>query len=117
MILGLLCGASGLIIYGVAPTPFWFCLGIPVAALWGIATSAAQQIMTARVGADAQGKLQGAGSSLMAIGNLVGPVFFTQVFAATLQPDALVPFAGLGFVLAGTMLAAAAIIAERTTRS
>ncbi len=117
MIGGLLCGALGLVIYGLAPTPFWFCLGIPIAALWGIATSSAQQIMTARVGVAAQGKLQGAGSSLMAIGNLIGPLFFTQVFAASITPGAAVPFAGLGFVIAGAMLAAAAIIAERTTRN
>ena len=116
MIAGLAAGAVGLTIYGLATTPLMFCLGIPIAALWGIATSSAQQIMTARVGVDAQGQLQGAGSSLMAIGNLIGPVLFTQVFAASITPGARLPFPGTGFVLAGLLLAAAAMLAWRTTR-
>ncbi len=116
MIAGLAAGALGLTIYGLATTPWMFCLGIPVAALWGISTSAAQQIMTARVGADAQGKLQGAGSSLMAIGNLIGPILFTQVFAASVTAGAVLPFAGSAFLLAGALLAAAAIIAARVTQ-
>ena len=36
LITGLLCGASGFAIYGLAPTPVLYCLGIPVMAFWGL---------------------------------------------------------------------------------
>lgn len=107
LVAGYLFGAVGMTIYGLAPTPLIFYCGIIFGALWGMAGPASQQLMTARVGVDQQGRLQGAGSSLMAVGNLIGPLLFTQIFAVTL-PWGL-QYSGLAYVLAGLLLATAAL--------
>ena len=114
LIAGYLLGAAGMTIYGLASTPLAFCCGIPFGALWGLAGPSAQQLMTQRVGGDAQGKLQGAGGSIMAIGNLIGPILFTQIFAAT-APWGL-GYSGLAFVVAGALLVLAALCAAFTLR-
>ena len=46
MALGLTFGAAGFAIYGLAPTGPIFWIGVPVMALWGIATPSLQTIMT-----------------------------------------------------------------------
>ena len=107
LVAGYLFGAVGMTIYGLAPTPLIFYCGIIFGALWGMAGPASQQLMTARVGVDQQGRLQGAGSSLMAVANLIGPLLFTQIFAVTL-PWGL-QYSGLAYVLAGLLLATAAL--------
>ena len=81
MLTGLLCGAAGFFIYGLAPTPALYCLGIPVMAFWGLAGPSAQVFMTRRVTASDQGQLQGAIASLTGIAGLIGPSLFTQTFA------------------------------------
>jgi hypothetical protein len=85
---GLLCGAVGFAIYGLATTSAGFWAGFPVMALWGIAGAASMGIMSRLVGASEQGQLQGANSSLMALAGLIGPGLFTQVFAQSIAPGA-----------------------------
>ena len=64
LLFGLLCGAVGFAIYGLAPTGSLYWSGIPVMAFWGLAGPAAQGLMTRRVGPMEQGQLQGAIASL-----------------------------------------------------
>src|SRR5271168_5359858 len=64
MAVGLTFGAAGFAIYGLAPTGALFWTGVPVMALWGIATPSLQAIMTGLVGPTEQGRLQGALASL-----------------------------------------------------
>ena len=45
-LLGLDCGATGFLIFGVVPTGPLFWLGIPVMALWGVSGSAIQALLT-----------------------------------------------------------------------
>ncbi len=66
--LGLTFGAMGFAIYGLAPTGPIFWIGVPVMALWGIATPSLQTIMTRSVDATEQGRLQGALASLGGLG-------------------------------------------------
>ena len=54
---------------------------MPVGALAGLYTGAAQSLMTQRVGAHEQGELQGAGSSVMGLVGLIGPGLFSVTFA------------------------------------
>ncbi len=49
-IAGLLAGAVGMAIYGLAATGPWFWVGVPVMAFWGVAGPALQDMMTRRVG-------------------------------------------------------------------
>lgn len=77
MLAGLLCGAAGMTIFGTATTGALFVFGTPLMALWGLASAAAQSIMTRRVSASEQGELQGALGSLAGVASLVGPGLFT----------------------------------------
>ena len=116
LVLGLLFGASGFAIYGLAPTGLWFWVGVPVMSLWGIANPSAQGIMTHLVEPTEQGQLQGALSSLMGIGSCIGPGLFTQSFAIAIGAYAAWGIPGAPFLLASLILLCAAFIAWRTTR-
>jgi DHA1 family tetracycline resistance protein-like MFS transporter len=114
--LGLLFGAAGFAIYGLAPTGAWFWLGVPVMSLWGIANPSAQGIMTHLVEPTEQGQLQGALSSIMGIASCFGPSLFTQSFAIAIGTYAAWGIPGAPFLLASLLLVCAAFIAWRTTR-
>ena len=108
--IGLLFGAIGFFIYGLAPTGALFLAAVPIMSLWGFAMPSAQAIMTRHVGVSEQGQLQGANASLQSIAGIFGPGLFSQTFAATLTS-----LPGAAFMLAGTMLLAATGIGWRVT--
>ncbi|HEV7165353.1 MAG TPA: TCR/Tet family MFS transporter [Gammaproteobacteria bacterium] len=114
--LGLLFGAAGFAIYGLAPDGAWFLVGVPVMALWGIANPSAQGIMTRLVLPTEQGQLQGALSSIMGIASCFGPGLFTQTFADAIGRHAEWGIPGAPFLLASCLLIGASFIAWRTTR-
>jgi DHA1 family tetracycline resistance protein-like MFS transporter len=116
LIAGLCFGAAGLCIAGLAETGAMFWWGIPVLALWGVAGPAAQGIMTRHVTASEQGLLQGATASLVGIAELIGPSIFTLTFAYFVRAGQPPERAGAPFLLAGAILAAAAIWAFVATR-
>ena len=107
LLFGLACGAIGLFIYGAAPTGLWFCLGLPVNALWGVAGAATQALMTRRVTPEQQGQLQGATSSVQSVSQMLGPFLFTLIFAYFIGDSAPVKLPGAPFLLAGALLALA----------
>ncbi len=111
VMVGLVFGAFGFLIYGIAPTGIWFLLGIPVMSIWGISGPAAQGLMTREVGPDEQGRLQGASSSLMGLAELIGPAIFTFTFASLMTR-----LPGAPFLLAAALLLLAAAIALFVTR-
>jgi DHA1 family tetracycline resistance protein-like MFS transporter len=84
LIVGLLSGAIGFVVYGLAPTGRVFLIGVPIMALWGLYGPSAQSLMTRRVGQSEQGQLQGALSSLTGIANMLAPALFSLIFAAAL---------------------------------
>lgn len=104
LLIGLFCGAVGFAIYGLAPNPMIYCLGIPVMAFWGLAGPSAQGLMTRRVSASEQGQLQGAIASLTGIAGMVGPSLFTETFAAFIGPHADWHLPGAPFLLAALLL-------------
>lgn len=113
---GLACGAVGFAIYGLAPTGAWFWVGIPVMAIWGIATPSLQSIMTGLVAPTEQGRLQGALSSLMGLASLIGPILFTEVFATSVGAhENAAAWSGSPFLLSALMVAIATAMAWRTT--
>jgi DHA1 family tetracycline resistance protein-like MFS transporter len=116
LIAGLLCGATGFAIYGLASTGAGFWSGIPVMALWGLAGAAAMGLMSRLVGVSEQGQLQGANSSIMALAGLLGPGLFTQAFARAITPGGGWHLPGAPFLLAAALLMAAAALAWRVTR-
>jgi DHA1 family tetracycline resistance protein-like MFS transporter len=116
MIIGLACGTAGFAAFGLATTGSWFLVGIPLTALWGIASAAMLGLMSRRVGASEQGQLQGANASLMGIANLFGPAIFTQSFAVFIAAGSLLYLPGAPFLLSAVMVGAAMLVALQTMR-
>jgi DHA1 family tetracycline resistance protein-like MFS transporter len=112
---GLGFGAAGFAIYGLAPTGAIAWIGVPVMALWGIATPSIQTLMTRLVGVTEQGRLQGALASLLGLASLIGPTAFTQTFAASIGAHAGWRPPGAPFFLATALVIAAMLVAWRTT--
>lgn len=116
MLTGLTAAFACFTIYGLAPTQYLFWVGSGIAAFWGFFGPAAQGLMTRRVGANEQGQLQGALSSINGITGLVGPILFTTTFAYAIRPENDVHAPGAPMLLAALIIALAAALAWRVTR-
>ncbi len=114
--IGLAFGATGMAIYGLAPSGAIFLAGIPVMALWGFAGPSAQSLMSQRVSPSEQGQLQGANSAMQAITGMIGPAPFTQAFAQAIGSGAGPHVPGVPFLIAAGMLVLAGVLAWRVTR-
>lgn len=115
MLLGLVFGSAGFAIYGLAPTGFAFCLGIPVIGLWGLFGPASQGIMTSRVSPSEQGQFQGALASVMGVAGTLGPGLFTLLFARAIDTPHAFNLSGAPFLLCSLLLATGLLIAWRAT--
>jgi DHA1 family tetracycline resistance protein-like MFS transporter len=116
MVAGLAFGATGFAIYGLAVTGSIFWIGVPVMALWGIATPSLQTLMTRLVDATEQGRLQGALASLVGLASLIGPIVFTQTFSLFISTRADWGLPGAPFLLAAALIIGALLLAWRTTQ-
>ncbi len=116
LLVGLLAGATGFLIYAVAPTgPLYMC-GIPIMAFWGLYGPSSMGLMTRRVEPHEQGQLQGALQSVMGITGLLGPGLFTSTFAWFISKHRGWQLPGAPFLLSSSLLVIAAVIAWRITR-
>ena len=115
LLIGLAFGAAGFASYGLAPTSGLFCAGIAVAALWGLAGPSAQALMTRRVGATEQGRLQGAIAGLRSVASMIGPGLFTGTFAAAIRAHGA-SLAGAPFFVSSLLLASSFGVAWRASR-
>ena len=114
---GLICGTIGFFIYATATTSVQFWCGLPIFSLIGLTQPGFQGLMTRRVSASEQGRLQGANSGMMAIAGLVGPLLFSRVFAWSIHPAAgFSPGVGAGLYLGGALLALGLLLAIFVTR-
>lgn len=104
LIVGLLFGAIGFSIYGVATTGQLFWVGIPIMSIWGISGPAAQGMMCRRVRASEQGQLQGAITSLRGITGMLGPGLFTFTFATFIGAKRSWHLPGSPFLLSAILL-------------
>ena len=117
LLVGLVFGAGGFALYGLAESGEAFLAGIPLMSLWGLAGSALQGLMSRRVSEYEQGQLQGANSSLQGIANLAGPFLFTLTFAYSIDPSHAIHIPGMPFLLAAVLLAVALWLAWWVTRA
>lgn len=106
---GLFCAGAGFLIFGLANTSWRFLAGIPVNALWALASAPSQSMMTRRVSPSEQGELQGALSSLRGLAMIFGPGMFSVTFACFLVPGHMFP--GAPWMLAALLLLASLLIA------
>jgi len=116
LLAGLLSGALGFAVYGVATDGWIYCAGIPVMAFWGLAGPSAQSFMSRRVSSSEQGQLQGAIGGLSGIAGLMGPGLFTQTFALFIGAQASWHLPGAPFLLASLLLFVGLAIAWRATK-
>jgi DHA1 family tetracycline resistance protein-like MFS transporter len=119
MIAGLSFGIIGFLIYAIGPTDISVWIAIPIAALWGFYSPAAQTIMTQRVEPTQQGQLQGALGSMMGVAAIVSPPLYTNVFAAALDAKDMapgLPILGAPFFVAALLLASALATVLYATR-
>jgi MFS transporter, DHA1 family, tetracycline resistance protein len=104
LLLGLLCGAAGFLIFAIAPTGPLSWLGIPVMSLWGVSGAAIQSLMTKQVAPDQQGQLQGANTSVQSVSQLLGPFLFTLTFAYFIGATTPRHLPGAPFFLASALV-------------
>jgi DHA1 family tetracycline resistance protein-like MFS transporter len=116
LMLGLVFGVGGFVIFALAPNGLTFWLAIPVMALWGLEGPACMALMSRLVGASEQGQLQGANASVTGIANLFGPGLFTLTFAFAIGGGREFNLPGAPFLIASFLLAAAAVAAWLATR-
>lgn len=116
LIAGLAIGVVGFSMYGISWDGWVVWSAIPLIALWGIAESALQSLMSAQVEPVEQGQLQGAQASLVALAETLGPLLFTQVYAISLTSAAGWAPAGAPFLVAAGLQAVAIFFAEKSTR-
>ncbi|MBM7093336.1 MFS transporter, partial [Streptomyces sp. S12] len=72
LLFGLVCGTLGLWMLAAGDTR-WFFWGMPIAALWYLALPAAQAMVSQRIDAQAQGRAQGALTSLISLAGILAP--------------------------------------------
>jgi MFS transporter, DHA1 family, tetracycline resistance protein len=116
MLFGLVFGVAGFAAFGLATTGFWFLAGVPLLALWGIASAPTLSLMSRHVSESEQGQLQGANASMMGIASLIGPAIFTQSFALSIGANAVMHQPGAPFLLAAVLIAASLAVAGYTMR-
>ncbi|HEY3119237.1 MAG TPA: TCR/Tet family MFS transporter [Vicinamibacteria bacterium] len=110
--LGLLMGAVGFAVFGLAPMGWVFMLAIPINCLWALAGPPSTSIMTQRVSPSEQGELQGAIGSVRSIAMLVGPGIFSVTFATFISPTRAAPIPGAPWYLAAAFLLVAMAVAR-----
>lgn len=110
VVAGMLAGATGMSIYGLAATGRWFWVGVPVRAFWGVAGPALQNMATRHVSGWEQGQLQGATSASRSVAGLIAPGIFAVLFAWTIDT-----LPGAAFLLAAGLLATAALTTRFVT--
>lgn len=116
LLVGLVFGVVGFLVFALARNGVEFWIGIPFMALWGLEGPACLALMSRFVGADEQGQLQGANSSISGLANLFGPGLFTQVFAVAIGAGLSWHLPGAPFFIAALLLAVAAVVAWTVTQ-
>lgn len=116
LLFGLACGVVGFIIYGMADVGWMFLIGLPISALWGLAGPATQALITQQVGADVQGRVQGALMSLVSLAGIVGPMMFAGTFALFIGKNAPAHIPGAPWLLASLLLFIGLLVGWRFAR-
>ncbi len=111
IVIGSLFGALGFAWYGFAPTGWMFVAGVPVMALWALASPATQALITQQVGPEVQGRIQGALMSLTSMAGIVGPALFAGTFALSVSDRAPFELPGAPFFIASLLLVVALMLA------
>jgi MFS transporter, DHA1 family, tetracycline resistance protein len=111
LLIGLASATLAFLAYGLAPTPVWFFAGVPAGALGALIMPGLQSLMSRRVAANEQGRLQGLNSAFMGLTAIFGPILYLSVLAFAVRHDAQLHQPGIPIVIAGVFCAAAFALA------
>ncbi len=117
LLVGLVSGTAGLVIWGLAPNSLVFMIAIIFYAPIGFVQPAVQGLMTHRVGPSEQGQLQGINGSLMGLTGVIGPTLFTLIFAFFIGTQAPLQLPGAPFLLSALLMIASLLLALKVTRA
>jgi DHA1 family tetracycline resistance protein-like MFS transporter len=101
--IGLLAGAAGFLGYALASEGWMMYAWLLTWLLGGIVYPGMNALASHRIGADAQGELQGAVASSFGLSSIVGPPLMTQLFGQFSAPGAAVVFPGAAFACAAVL--------------
>jgi DHA1 family tetracycline resistance protein-like MFS transporter len=107
VLVGLAFQAASMAAMGLSSTGGFFTVATLVGVIGLISGPALQALMTARVGPDEQGRLQGAIGSISSLTSIVAPIAFTQLFAWTIAPQRAAALSGSTMLLAAALTLAA----------
>jgi MFS transporter, DHA1 family, tetracycline resistance protein len=110
VLIGLVSSVIAVIGYGLAPGLIAVVILFIVHGPEGFVHPMLSALMSKAVPDNAQGELQGGISSIMSVAMLLGTVFFSQVFAWFMQPNALVQSANVAMYVAAGFLALSLLI-------
>jgi DHA1 family tetracycline resistance protein-like MFS transporter len=106
-LLGVASGTAGYLVHVFATTPALAYIALTVGALGGLTVPALQALMTGQASPEAQGELQGALATIAASTVIMGPVLFSQLFAAVTGADAPIHAPGIPFLLSALLAGSA----------
>ncbi|MFZ4765923.1 MAG: TCR/Tet family MFS transporter [Roseimicrobium sp.] len=116
VVFGLLGMAAALAAYGFASSAWAVYVIIVVGSFGSIGAPAAQAIITSSVPSDEQGAVQGAINSLTSVAGIVGPLLWTWLFAASIDPGGWLHCPGLAFYGASGVTLLGLVFAWRALR-
>jgi len=117
LLIGIVSGTTGFVIWGLAPDSLVFMIAIIFYAPIGFVQPALQGLMTRRVGPSEQGQLQGINGSLMGLTGFIGPTVFTLMFAYFISGQAPVNLPGAPFLLSALFMITSLVLAAKVTRA
>jgi MFS transporter, DHA1 family, tetracycline resistance protein len=110
ILIGLVSAVVAVIGYGLAPGLIAVVILFVIHGPEGFVHPMLTAMMSKAVPENAQGELQGGVSSVMAVSMLLGTVFFAQVFAWFMQPNAVVVSPNVAMYVAAGFLALALVM-------
>jgi DHA1 family tetracycline resistance protein-like MFS transporter len=116
----LLIGLGGAIVaflfYALSSRPVWFFVGIPIGSLSALIMPGLQSLMSRRVAATDQGRLQGVNSAFMGLTAILGPLLYLSTLEFAVRTDARLHQPGLPVLIAAFFGLAALILALRVAK-
>ncbi len=116
VVIGFSLGAVSYLGYGLATQGWMIYATLAVGCLGGISGPAAQGIISRSVGADEQGAVQGAVTSLSSLAGVVGPLVSTGLFGWFMGPRAPMVLPGAPFFVASGLSVIALGLSVRALR-
>ncbi len=113
---GLCCAVPAYLIFAFAPAGWMLFPGMAIGTMGNIAFPAMQALMSRATPENAQGELQGAIASTVAVAAIIGPLVMAGVFGRFTDGHGLY-FPGAPFVLAAALMSGAVLLFARTVRA